>query len=153
MTISTLRGAKTLCEITEWDITNIELHKILYLCHVMYAGTYKSPLFKEDFEAWDYGPVLPTLYEKMKCFGAEVIFDIFGVAPLIKSDPSEKKEYDIIEKYGKVFYGYTPSELINITHCRKGAWDKNYKSGVRGIIIPFEDILQEYVELYEPKGK
>ena len=151
MRITSFQGAKTLCHLTGWRLTNLELHKILYLCHVMYLGRNNEPLFGEHFEAWDYGPVLPLLYNKVRCFGADRIIDIFGVPILDVKNKEEKKAYGIIKEFGIYLADYTPRDLVNLTHRPGGAWDKNYKEGERDVIIPTEDIKEEYDNLYGPK--
>ncbi len=43
------------------QITEMKLHKLLYFTQrEAYILTY-SPLFNEDFQAWQYGPVLPSI--------------------------------------------------------------------------------------------
>jgi len=53
------RGAK---------ISNLSLQKIVYFCHVWSLIELKSPLVGQQFEAWEYGPVLPYLYREFKSF-------------------------------------------------------------------------------------
>ena len=151
MRITSFQGAKTLCHLTGWRLTNLELHKILYLCHVMYLGRNDEPLFGEHFEAWAYGPVLPLLYNKVRCFGAGRIIDIFGVPILDVENKDEKKAYGIIKEFGVYLSDFSPRDLVNLTHRPKCAWYKNYKRWHRGIIIPTADIKQEYDNLYNPK--
>ncbi|MGN8398370.1 Panacea domain-containing protein [Helicobacter pylori] len=39
-------------------ITNLKLQKMLYIAQ----AESDSKLIKEDFQAWDYGPVIPDVY-------------------------------------------------------------------------------------------
>ena len=126
----------------------MELHKILYVCYVLYAGRTEKALFHEHFEAWKYGPVLPTLYNKLRCFGAKRVLDIFGVDILDVSDPVEKEGYDLIKETGLYLSKYTAGQLVNLTHQAEGAWKKKYRQGVKYIPITLEDSIQEYNSLY-----
>jgi uncharacterized phage-associated protein len=133
-------AAKTAGEARGWTLSNLELQKLLYIAHMIHLGREQAPLVNETFEAWDYGPVLPSLYRQAKMFGKHPVKDIFyaEVAPV--SSPEGKTIRDVAE-----FLASKPAaELIAITHWSKGAWAKHYQKGVRNIRIPNPDILQEY---------
>ena len=65
--------AKKFCEARSWQISNLTLQKMLYIAQVIYLGTFDSRLFKAEFEAWDYGPVIPEVYHRFKIFGDKYI--------------------------------------------------------------------------------
>jgi uncharacterized phage-associated protein len=141
MAISAESAARWLCKKAEWQITNLKIQKLLYLAHMVYVGQNNGEtLIRENFEAWDYGPVIPKIYHKAKLFGTLPVKDVF----LNAKDISNTKEAGIIEKAEKQFSHLTPSQLVAITHLENGAWSKNYEPGVKGIVIPTEDILEEY---------
>src|SRR5689334_3355834 len=50
-------------------ISPMKLQKLVYFAHGYYPGAYKNPLIDECFEAWPYGPVVPSLYHEFKEFG------------------------------------------------------------------------------------
>ena len=50
----------------ESKITNIVAQKLNYLANGCWLALTGNRLVKEDFEAWDYGPVIPSLYTKLK---------------------------------------------------------------------------------------
>ncbi len=62
MTIDVLQAAKYLAKRSKWEYSNLELHKILYIAHMIYLGDERYPLLEAKFEAWNYGPVIPYLY-------------------------------------------------------------------------------------------
>ena len=127
-----------LCELSNWSLTNLQLQKMTYISQMFHLGQKASPLFDEDFEAWDLGPVSPALYHELKGFGDGPV----GKLPSL--DPLEAKAHtDFIERVWEV----VPKdswELVRITHWDSGAWAKHYKRGVRDTCIPKEDIEQEY---------
>lgn len=47
-------------------LTNLKLQKLLYYTQAWYLVLKGQPLFKEDFQAWVHGPVLPTQYQRFK---------------------------------------------------------------------------------------
>lgn len=141
MTISVMSAAKRLAESSGWSLTNLELQKIVYLAHMFFMGRRNGePLVFGNFEAWDYGPVHPDLYHRAKIFGSDKVKGfIFGGAP-----DAADAEREILDEAYRAF-GHVPAgKLVSVTHRRKGAWENNYRPGVRGIIIPNADILSEY---------
>ena len=63
MAIAPLKAAKFVCETGGWNITNLSLQKILYFCHLAFLGENEGkPLFDKNFEAWELGPVLRSVY-------------------------------------------------------------------------------------------
>lgn len=141
MTISTFEAAKKICQLGNWQITNLKLQKILYIAHLLYIGRNNGlPLIDESFEAWDYGPVVPSLYQKVKFFGGEMIDNIFYD---INLDGRNTNEFKTIEEVCENLKNKTAGELVSITHRNNGAWHKSY-SIRRGLKISNESILQEY---------
>ena len=52
---------------TSWSITPLKLQKLLYYCQGWYmAFNNGEPLFDENIEAWEHGPVVPYIYFKYK---------------------------------------------------------------------------------------
>lgn len=87
--------AKKICEAGNWEITNLQLQKMLYIAQVFHLGQYKHHLFRAKFEAWDYGPVAPMVYHEFKIFGNKPIEK--WAFPQIKEECS-KEENEFIEK-------------------------------------------------------
>jgi len=146
---------KYICEKSDWTISNLRLQKLLYLAQMFYMGRHSGTrLVDTNFQAWDYGPVAPELYHKVKDFGARSInqsylnfweeeVPTFPDARKFKDDDIRKKTIDDICDN---FLSWTPGQLIGATHWEKGAWAKYYKPGMHGIMIPDNDILEEYRE-------
>lgn len=141
MAISALRAGKYLCEISDWSLTNLSLQKLLYIAHMVYLGTRDEPFIKDSFEAWDYGPVLPSLYHQVKVFGSAPIRNIFRS---IKDIPDKSESAEWLDEAYDALGDMSSSQLVAITHRDKGAWAKHYKPGVHDIVIPNEDIKAEY---------
>ena len=49
--INVFDACKTLCHFSDWTITNLKVHKILYLAQVYHVGRYQQRIFQNDFEA------------------------------------------------------------------------------------------------------
>ena len=54
-------------------ITPMQLQKILYYCQGEYIGMTGHPLFFDDIEAWEHGPVTPSVYREYRAYGRDPI--------------------------------------------------------------------------------
>lgn len=98
-------------------ITNLKLQKILYLAQAYYLTKIRKPLFIEDIEAWEYGPVVPEVYRKFKKYCNKPI--------IIKQDKSIllEKDKEILKKVWDAFGRYSASKLVDIVHSH-APWRK-----------------------------
>ena len=141
---------KYICEQSGWSVTNLQLQKLVYMAQMVHMGLNDGArLTDTSFEAWDYGPVSPNLYHKVKAFGSQPIRDIFFDARRFKDDDDRKI---LLDDVCKDLLSLRPSELVNITHWEQGAWARNYVQGAKGVVIPDRDILKEYRDRVEQFG-
>jgi uncharacterized phage-associated protein len=141
MSVSSATAARYACKMAAWSLTNLKLQKILYLAHMVFVGrTNGLLLIDEPFEAWDFGPVLPSLYHRVKIFGNSPIRDVFSDADYPEGTTEGKLIAEACEHLSRKSAG----ELVAMTHWPDGAWAKNYRKGVYGVLIPAADILQEF---------
>src|SRR5882762_236012 len=54
-------------------LTPLQLIKLVYIAHGWYLALTQKPLISEQAEAWQYGPVIPSLYQEFKGFGNSFI--------------------------------------------------------------------------------
>lgn len=144
MTINVLSAARHMAKQSNWSLSNLKLQKLIYLAHMFHMGRFDGrALVDGHFEAWDYGPVHPTLYHQAKVFGAQPVRDIFGQADELH-EGSEKELLD--EAYAALGHAGA-GQLVNATHRKNGAWDQYYIPGARRIIIPNSAICAEYMSM------
>lgn len=134
--------ARYICEKSNWSVSNLQLQKLMYLAQMIYMGrTGGKKLFEGNFQAWDYGPVEPDLYHRLKMFGAAPAQNVFlNALTFDKDDPRRKVMDDVCSRFLK----YSGGDLVEITHWDEGAWAKHYVPKARSITIPDEAILDEY---------
>jgi len=143
--INTFDAAKTVCHFANWGVSNLQLQKILYIAHMCYMGNHQgNPLLDEEFEAWDYGPVLPELYHKLKMFGSAPVRNIFFENLIIENGD----EGEILKEAAQTLVAKEPGRLVSFTHRDKGAWDKTYMPGMKGLTISNSDIFEEFQALH-----
>lgn len=141
MTVNVLDAARHMAKRSDWSLSNLKLQKLIYLAHMFYMGRHDGePLVHGSFEAWDYGPVHPDLYHKVKVYGSDPVKTILARQKLAKTS----QEATILNEAYDALGDTRAGQLVNATHRKGGAWDINYVPGARRVIIPNEDILVEY---------
>lgn len=133
--------ARYICDKGSWRVTNLQLQKIIYMAQMFHLGKDGSRLVDAGFEAWDFGPVVPELYRRVRMYGSAPIQDVFYNARVFNDTDTRAQT---LEEVCSALLPKRPGELVDITHWEKGAWAKNYVPGIKGIRIPDEDIVWEY---------
>ena len=149
MAISAKQAAKEICELGGYKVSNLKIQKILYISHLTYLGITGEPLVEENFHAWRFGPVVPSLFHKFKKFERKSISKnaFRGV-----DNTSDETAKEVIAEIWKGFGGLSVWSLVDFTHRKEGAWYKAYygsrwRMGRPGKVIPNNDIIQEMESL------
>ena len=93
-------------------LTNLKLQKLLYYAQGFHLASFGAPLFGEQIEAWEHGPVVPELYRSLKQHGAEPI-------PVDPDFNPEELDLDVrllLEDIYSVYGQFSASKLRNMTH-------------------------------------
>lgn len=116
-------------------ITQIELYKLLWFCQGWHYNVTGHPLFFEEFEAWDRGPVPRVLWDihkgKVKLYERDFLT---GKASRISGD-SRIVVDKVIQHYGK----FAQATLIYLSH-RCDPWKEYHSHGRNNQQIPLEAI-------------
>lgn len=112
----------TKCKKDEKPISNLQLQKILYYIQTacLKQGTVA---FKENIEAWKFGPVVPEVYYRFCSSGGMPILFSYDDVP----EPEECKE--LIDNIIEEKRTKNAWDLVADTHKPGGAWDKTFKNG------------------------
>lgn len=113
-------------------ISNLQLQKILYFCQLESYRRIGAPLFSDDFEAWRYGPVIPSVYRLFSIFGG------LGINRKVKEHGSlSDSERALIRGVARRLRRLRPWELVEKTHSSGSPWDITYGDGSgAGDVIP-----------------
>lgn len=108
------------------DLTNLKLQKMLYFAQVEYLKKFGAPLFDDPIEAWQYGPVVRSIYEWLKGCGAYQIskFDIET-----STNDLDEDVVVFLESIWNKYRRYSAFGLVDKTHEKNSAWSKTYKNG------------------------
>lgn len=102
-------------------VTNLKLQKILYLAQAYFLAKVGRPLFVDSIEAWEFGPVVPSVYHKLKKYKGEAM-----IATEDKAEISDEDK-ELLKKVWDAFGGYSASRLVDITHAHT-PWKEASKS-------------------------
>jgi len=128
------------CEGEGREVTNLALQKLIYFCHVWSLIGFGRPLISHQFEAWEFGPVIPYLYREFKQFDRS---GITGRATRINVNNGSKEVVrylfddetlqllrDTLGFYSRI----RASDLVGLSHVEGGPWHKVWYH--QGIINP-----------------
>lgn len=131
------------CIDEDHPISNLQLQKILYYIQECFLKEKGRKAFSEPIEAWQFGPVVPEVYDEYRIYGGRTIVWIPDDSSIVWKDDKDKALIDnIVEEKRKL----DPWEMVQETHKEGGAWAKIYDDG-RGAykVIPIETI-KEYLQ-------
>jgi uncharacterized phage-associated protein len=145
-------------------LTPLKLQKLVFVAHGWYLAINGNSLVEDEFaEAWQYGPVFPSLYHEFKDLGRDTIdrqatkmsvtknasggFDIDISEPELPDDAREAK--DVIDQVWSSYGKLSGLQLSDMTHRDGTPWEKvrTETAGVNNADIPNDDIRQHYVDL------
>lgn len=111
----------------------MKIQKLVYYAHGWSLALLGQPLIREPIEAWDYGPVIRSLYMEFRKYGKGQIIDFAKTHDAVREDDDITKALlrRIWELYGK----YTGIQLSNLTHADGTPWQQawtssKYKTGI-----------------------
>lgn len=142
-------------------ITPMQLLKLVYIAHGWRLGLYGEPLIAEQVQAWQYGPVVESVYQNFKHYGREPIArqrsewgpDGNIRIPTITDETLEP----FLDSVWNAYKHLDGLQLSSITHQAGTPWDVtwNHLGGARarGAVIPPERIQQHYRELSQRRNE
>lgn len=122
-------------------LNNLKLQKILYFLDSFYICRYNKSLLECSFEAWRYGPCIPSIYYRFNSYGQTEIPKNECSETLIDLLTDEEK-YFIKEIWDCLKYSNT-FDLVSISQLEGGPWAKVYKESECNLILN-EDIISYF---------
>ena len=125
----------------EAAVSNMKLQKLLYYAQGHHLGMGKGPLFRDRIEAWDHGPVVPSVYHTFKNFESRPL-ELSPEDPFDWSDVDEETTQlllDVWDTYG----GIAAWKLRNMTHG-EAPWENAYRAGELHVAIPQESLERHF---------
>lgn len=153
------------------DFTVMKALKLVYFAHAWYLGFKKEPLIDENIEAWQYGAVIPSLYNSLKKYGNRSISSPIYEKNIEDIDYLILNKYELVEKYNLTpsdeyhyefnedelaimdsvwnsYKGLSAFQMSNIIHQEGTPWSQTEKENHgprRGLIIK-NSVIKDYYE-------
>lgn len=127
------------------SLTPMQLIKLVYVAHGYMLGALGVPLIQESVEAWQYGPVVPSVYRALKNFGSSSVSHVPGApAHDFSFTDEEKKVMDFVaSRYGR----YDGITLSSATHRPGTPWDTAWAASGKNAVISNDVIESFYSQL------
>ncbi len=126
------------------SLTPMQVLKLVYIAHGWMLGLYGRPLIKDDVQAWQYGPVIPTLYNAVRDYRSAPVTRMLREPAKDFLDPNEK---DLVEQVYKIYGKKSGPALSRLTHAPGTPWALTYEPGAFGVVIPTDIIEDHYQRL------
>ena len=138
-------------------ISPLKMQKLVYFAHGWHLAITGRPLLSEPIQAWQYGPVIPTLYRQFKEWGADPIRfpatkDAHGDTTIPRLDDEGSREEveiarPIIERVWKQYGSLSAAKLTTLTHSENTPWARVPDKEEPGTVIPNDDIRDYFLQL------
>ena len=119
---------------------SLQIIKLTYLCHGWMLGLVGKPLSAQPVEAWQYGPVIPDVYNGLKRFGGGHIK--IGRLDFNDGNFTESEKYLMLQVFN-IYDDFTGIELSQVTHAEETPWYTIWNKYECNTIIP-DPLIQEY---------
>ena len=126
-------------------LTPMQVLKLVYIAHGWALGLLGRPLISDEVQAWEYGPVIPRLYNAMRHFKGDAVKGPLPGAPERMSPTDVAIVDQVYDKYGRL----SGPALSRLTHEPGSPWDLTYRPGAFGIVIA-PDLIEDH---YARKAK
>lgn len=133
-------------------ICNLQLQKILYCIQECFLREKGHEAFSEPIEAWQFGPVVPEVYDHYCIYGGKTIVWIpEDERNIILKDEKDKALIDgIVEEKMNI----DPWDTVQLTKKELGAWAEVYDNGNGAYKeIPIETIKKYLQKQQKPTGQ
>lgn len=126
-------------------LSNMQLQKLVFFAHGIHLAAENEPLIFDDVMAWNFGPVIPTLYQRLKKFGGNPVTDTIGVSTPVFADPEAN---EIVHLTWDTFKNYSGARLSEISHAKNSPWDIVFnQQGKKFDLIPDEIVKKYYAPM------
>lgn len=144
------------------SLTPMKLQKLIFFAHGWHLALCDEPLIADPIEAWQFGPVVPSIYHEFKhersgaisSKATELDFEEFEVVePRVAEDDSKARR--IMAQIWKTYGPISAVRLSNLTHLPGTPWATaraNHGESSRNVPI-HDSLIKEYFKAQLEKNR
>lgn len=122
----------------------MQILKLVYFAHGWCLALRNEPLISEPIVAWKHGPVIESLYFDFR--RGQGIWDLVPLPPEPEARPIGERDDKLLGQILDTYGDEDAFMLSYLTHLPDGPWDKVYREGTHGAIIPNSLIREHFRE-------
>ncbi len=130
-------------------VTQMNLQNLVYFAQGLHLALHNKPLIEEEFQAWKFGPVVPSIYQSYMLYGSAPITGtqwLFFI-PEKNLNKLDTEAEETMNFTWKSLIIYNAAKLFNWTHQKGSPWEKVFVDGTSDQYIP-NQYIQEYFKRF-----
>lgn len=142
MTLSPQSVANEILKLAQVEgkkIANMQLQKLVFLSHCYVLAIIDRPLYFGETLAWQWGPVIPSLYKSLQKYGRNFVTDQLDAGDCVYEG---NEAINIIRSIWKCYSNFTSGELSLLTTRDETPWRLTWSQNKFGIIS--NDLISDY---------
>ena len=106
----------------------MKLQKLIFFAHADFLIRFQKPLIKQEFEAWDHGPVIPSVFQEFKAFsktpivGRAASFNPITAQQERATCSLPEPEQSAVRAVYDFYKPASATELSRMSHELEGVW-------------------------------
>ncbi len=106
-------------------ISNLKLQKLLYYSQGFHLAIHGKPLFENEIQAWQHGPVVPDVYDEYKKHGSSSIprNEDADLSDIVADETAK----EVIDEVYSVYGQFSAWKLRDMTH-QESPWIETVQS-------------------------
>ena len=122
------------CSKGKSDLTPMKMQKLIFIAHGWYLAYFDEPLIEDEIQPWEWGPVIPIVYDSFRSFGNRPItkkgtnfefdWDYFSELKKPEVDKDDEQVKLFLKQVWEAYAKYSASQLSKSTHKKGTPWDK-----------------------------
>lgn len=129
-------------------VSHLKLQKLIYIAHGWHLAFFNQPLIDSTVEAWQFGPVIPVVYNELKHWGSrDFTFNPIGMS--LRHSETFPDTLEVVDGVWHHYKTYKANELVELTHEKGTPWDAVFWGGTYKAPIPDPLTQNYYVGLLE----
>lgn len=136
-----------IAKIENVPLTPLKLMKLVYLCEGWSLALRDSSIIREEVEAWQYGPVIPELYQLIKHFRASPVNQI-----VCSTEALSEEQMSLCQSVYNSYKHLTGIQLSDLTHQPGTPWSAVWQKNTSNNTIPTSMIKDHFNQLKISRG-